>query len=63
MDIQPDRTCNFGKIVAVLPFAAGACGPVDGTYGSPTRESYKEAVKNWIDRGVLPKAAQRRCGY
>lgn len=33
-----------------LSFPVGACGPVD----LPRRDEYRQAVRNWIDNGVLP---------
>lgn len=56
-DPQPDPTKNFGVKVASLPFAVGPRGPIDGTFGSPTRQALKQACADWVERGVLPSEA------
>jgi|SRR5690606_34036016 len=46
------------RAVAWLPFEVGSQGPIDGTRGSSTRESYKRACVAWRDRAELPDGAQ-----
>lgn len=55
MDVQPDRTKNFGTIIGTLSFGVGNAGPVDGPVGSPTRLAYLQACKDWTERGILPE--------
>lgn len=59
MDVQPDSSKNFGMIVGHLPFGVGACGPCDGTLGSPLRAHYVAICEEWVKRGVLPNGLQQ----
>lgn len=58
LDMQPDRTKNFGIIVARISFPVGNCGPIDGHLGSAIREDYQRMVARWIESRVIPSIAQ-----
>lgn len=58
MDVQRDRSKNFGAITAFLPFPVGNAGPIDGHTGSAARQSYKQMCDRWMADGVLPELAQ-----
>jgi hypothetical protein len=47
-------------IDGVLYFPVGTRGPMDGLLGSPERQKYAEAIKNWMEQGVLPDGVQNR---
>lgn len=51
---QPDERKNFGVIVGQLPFAVGACGPIDGTIGSEARSRLQAACDAWVRDGTEP---------
>lgn len=59
MDRQPDEQLNFGIAVGTLPFAVGACGPVDGTVGSETRLHLQAACDAWVRDCQLPAGIVR----
>ena len=53
MDVQPDRSKNFGVIVGKVSFpVANGCGPQDG---GAMRETYRAMCDRWVDDGILPE--------
>jgi hypothetical protein len=60
MDVQKDRSKDFGEIIANMCFSVGSCGPCDGTMGSPLRKHYEDICRAWIERGELPSDAKLR---
>ena len=59
MEPQPDKTRNYGLIVARVDFACGTRGPIDGTLGSPTRQQYRDMCREWMASGTLPPTAYK----
>ena len=55
LDVQPDRTKNYGVIVASLGFAVGSRGPIDA---GPVRAEYKRICEAWCSDGSLPAQAK-----
>ena len=57
MDIQPDRTKNFGTILGTVCFAVvNGCGPQDA---GKIRQVYRDMCSKWIDDGILPDNIQK----
>lgn len=54
MDVQPDRTKNFGVIIGHVPFPIGTRGPVDLL----RRTEYREMCRAWVEDGVKPAELQ-----
>ena len=52
MDIQPDKTKNFGVIIGTIGFAVGNRGPIDA---GEIRQVYRDMCSNWINNGILPE--------
>lgn len=56
MDVQADRSKNFGEIVGSISFpVANGCGPQDGLAGSPVRQRYQAMCDAWCRDGMLPE--------
>ena len=56
MDIQPDRTKNFGNIIGTIHFAVSTRGPIDA---GEVRQSYLNMCSDWINNGILPNNIQK----
>lgn len=46
-----------GQFIARICFGVGACGPCDGTIGSPERMRYQAMCRAWTQTGTLPDGA------
>jgi len=51
MDIQPDKTKNFGNIIGTVSFAVGTRGPIDA---GNIRQTYRNMCEAWIKDGIKP---------
>lgn len=54
---EGDAWANPGRRVSYVAFGVGSCGPVDGTYGSPTRERYLKICRDFVATGAMPEGA------
>lgn len=55
MDVQADKTKNFGEIVGTVAFAVSTRGPIDA---GDIRQVYRNMCKAWITDGTIPDKIQ-----
>ena len=56
MDIQQDKTKNFGEIIGTVCFAVSTRGPIDA---GDVRQKYRDMCSQWINDGILPANIQK----
>lgn len=56
MDIQADKTKNYGKIVGIISFAVGTRGPIDA---GDIRQVYRNMCDVWVKGGIIPNKLQK----
>jgi hypothetical protein len=42
-----------GLVAGTVYFPVGPQGPIEGSLGSPERERYRQAARDWVDKGIL----------